>query len=136
MPGTGGTADRDQENVIIGYVTDDPLLDDGAISLPLWGYMTAGDGSNATDNENDTDIGPDAETDEQANEDDHEDAHEKEEPNTRSMGATNSSEAVQDTKFYKTSNIGENMIPSSISSSFCVKINRKFYFHLFSLLNF
>merc|ERR1719376_1737925 len=51
MPGTGGTADRDQENVMmIGHVNDDPLLDDRAISLPLWGDMTAGDGSNAADN--------------------------------------------------------------------------------------
>ena len=137
LPATGGTADRDQENVIIGYVTDDPLLIDGAIALPLWGDMTAGDGSNATDNENDTDIGPDAENDEQANEDDHEDTHENEEPDTRSMGATNGSEAVQDTKFYKTSKIGgKNMIPSSISSSFGIQINRKFNSHLFIPLNF
>ena len=51
MPGTGGTADRDQENVMmIGHVNDDPLLDDRAISLPLWGDMTAGDGTNAADN--------------------------------------------------------------------------------------
>jgi len=52
MPGTvGGTAERDQENVMmIGHVNDDPLLDDRAISLPLWGDMTAGDGSTAADN--------------------------------------------------------------------------------------
>merc|ERR1711892_345316 len=51
MPGTGGTAERDQENVMmIGHVNDDPLLDDRAISLPLWGDMTAGDGTSAADN--------------------------------------------------------------------------------------
>jgi len=51
MPGTAGTADRDQENVMmIGHVNDDPLLDDRAISLPLWGDMTAGEGTSAADN--------------------------------------------------------------------------------------
>eukprot|EP00092_Neocalanus_flemingeri_P041280 GFUD01044951.1.p1 GENE.GFUD01044951.1~~GFUD01044951.1.p1 ORF type:complete len:4316 (+),score=1501.53 GFUD01044951.1:136-13083(+) len=52
MPGTAGTtAERDQENVMmIGHVNDDPLLDDRAISLPLWGDMTAGEGTSAADN--------------------------------------------------------------------------------------
>merc|ERR1711972_269634 len=51
MPGGGVAADRDQENVMmIGNVNDDPLLDDRAISLPLWGDMTTGDGSSAADN--------------------------------------------------------------------------------------
>merc|ERR1712142_807311 len=51
MPGTGGNAERDQENVMmIGHVNDDPLLDDRAISVPLWGDMATSDGSSAADN--------------------------------------------------------------------------------------
>jgi len=51
MPGTGGNAERDQENVMmIGHVNDDPLLDDRAISVPLWGDMATSDGASAADN--------------------------------------------------------------------------------------
>ena len=51
MPGTGnagngGTADHDNV-MMIGHVNDDPLLEDRAISLPLWGDMAGGEnGSN------------------------------------------------------------------------------------------
>merc|ERR1712088_1261026 len=51
MPGTGnagngGTADHDNV-MMIGHVNDDPLLEDSAISLPLWGDMAGGEnGSN------------------------------------------------------------------------------------------
>ena len=41
-----------------------------------------------------------------------------------------------DAKFYRTSKIGKNMIPSSISSSFRVQINRKLNSHQFCPLNF
>ena len=41
-----------------------------------------------------------------------------------------------DAKFYKTSKIEKNMIPSSISWDFRVQINRKFNSPLFSPLNF
>merc|ERR1712088_160395 len=47
MPGTGnagngGTADHDNV-MMIGHVNDDPLLEDRAISLPLWGDMAGGE---------------------------------------------------------------------------------------------
>ena len=42
----------------------------------------------------------------------------------------------RDAKFYRTSKIGTNMIPSSISSSFRVQINRKLNSHQFCPLNF
>ena len=51
MPGTGnagngGAADHDNV-MMIGHVNDDPLLEDRAISLPLWGDMAGGEnGSN------------------------------------------------------------------------------------------
>ena len=43
---------------------------------------------------------------------------------------------TREAKFYRTSKIGKNMIPSSISSSFRVQINRKLNSHQFCPLNF
>merc|ERR1719228_1068004 len=46
MPGTGtaGSGEREHDNVMmIGHVNDDPLLEDRAISLPLWGDMASGE---------------------------------------------------------------------------------------------
>ena len=50
MPGAGGvgTTERDHDNVMmIGHVNDDPLLEDRAISLPLWGDLATGEGAAA-----------------------------------------------------------------------------------------
>ena len=47
MPGTGNTGNgsgQEHDNVMmIGHVNDDPLLEDRAISLPLWGDMAGGE---------------------------------------------------------------------------------------------
>jgi hypothetical protein len=50
MPGAGtaGGADRETDNVMmIGHINDDPLLEDRAISLPLWGDMAGAEGAAA-----------------------------------------------------------------------------------------
>ena len=44
--GTAGGADRENDNVI-GHINDDPLLEDRAISLPLWGDMARAEGAAA-----------------------------------------------------------------------------------------
>merc|ERR1719357_2181716 len=36
--------------MMMGHVNDDPLLDDRAISVPLWGDMATSDGASAADN--------------------------------------------------------------------------------------
>merc|ERR1712059_81155 len=52
MPGGAtGAADREHDPVMmIGHVNDDPLIDDRAIQLPLWGEMNMAEGGGVVDN--------------------------------------------------------------------------------------